>query len=258
MTNEEMKELYRTGEYVCYWATPDNEHWQNRDKWFKTASPTWVIEYRYKLIHKRHADIAEKVAKNPDTEVESTNVYGDDGEPMLFTTAVSFFKWYNEKYEYRLKPQEAKEDEQRQSRNNNNSNMDLERDRETISITAPDGTVYEFEKPNFNIVMHEVRNRFIFGRVNEMPVVIGIDGRILDSDYVSIGKFLTPIKKEWYEYPENFPALVINSKELYLVNSYKDGWVSFRKYEKDAYNLNLEHYRLATKEEVMSLYWKDK
>jgi len=95
--------------------------------------------------------------------------------------------------------------------------------------------------------------------------IIGTEGREFSSRLVS-GKYEMNIqdegrtlklfeistKKQWYENPENFPALIMQEykKELHTVNS--------KEILEQVY-LNLDNgYRLATKDEVMSLYWKEK
>ena len=55
---------------------------------------------------------------------------------------------------------------------------------------------------------------------------------------------LTPIKKEWYEYPENFPALITNGTYMFITVNSKEAWL-----EEDGIT-----WRLATKAELMSLY----
>jgi len=92
--------------------------------------------------------------------------------------------------------------------------------------------------------------------------IIGTEGREFSSRLVS-GKYEMNIqdegrtlklfevstKKQWYENPENFPALLIRGKEIIVITCKSSA----------EYYLNPNTgYRLATKDEVMSLYWKEK
>ena len=67
---------------------------------------------------------------------------------------------------------------------------------------------------------------------------------------------LTPIKKEWYENPDNFPCLItIESGGMVLVHYQVDG-ISYD-YRDNSYNLINGSWKLATKAELMSLYYKE-
>lgn len=75
---------------------------------------------------------------------------------------------------------------------------------------------------------------------------------------------LNPIKKEWYENPDNFPTLVVdNNKKILYVNKYQytkrsnTHWVIYEEMGEDTYRLNLEYHRPATKEEVLTLLVKE-
>ena len=164
--------------------------------------------------------------------------------------------WDGNKFvDYDLNIKKDKEDEQRQSRNNNNSDMDLEKCRETISITAPDGTIYEFEKPEFECELFKCVDNFILGVVYDFrankPLVQSWDLATGNGSNYLIDNCsnLIPIKKKWYEYPENFPALMIEGAT--------GKWFVIE-FEEQYYDYCDGSDRLATKEEVMSLYWKDK
>ena len=249
MAKEEMKELYETGGYVAY--TDNNGVWRKTPK--QSSLIMWNLNHV--LIHKRHAKIAEEVAKNPDVEVEVRDKYTilTSHPPQAKWDFVEyFFEGYSEDEDYRLKPKEEKEDEQRQSRNNNNSDMDLEKNRETISITAPDGIVYGFEKPNsFDVEIERVIGTRAYGYIYNDKLINGIAQQSWDlidgkgSSYLIDGnQNLTPIKKEWYEDENLLPIIVYSDlKGLEILNTFGD---------------KRNSHRLATKEEVMSLYWKNK
>ena len=128
--------------------------------------------------------------------------------------------------------------------------------KDILSITAPDGVVYEFEKPEFEckIFYRNSKYRTIHGIIFEEGNTYSIEwnhaGKVLN---VTLSRGvknynLTPIKKEWYEYPENFPALLKHDWYKIFNTVY---------YMEDVLALN-KHWRLATKEEVMSLYLEDK
>lgn len=87
----------------------------------------------------------------------------------------------------------------------------------------------------------------------------GISSVVWYEDGVSdlqLDKFnLTPIKKEWYEYPENFPALVWYKEDLvYIVGIGEDTLLKNVYWNDVCYP---DDCILATKAELMSLYAGD-
>mgnify|MGYP006995583509 CR=1 FL=1 len=131
-----------------------------------------------------------------------------------------------------------------------------------LSITADDGTVYEFEKPSFECellkVVDELNSQCIIGYTFKNNRVLAtkwhIDGCEMFTGTFSQNVDLTPIAKPWYENEANFPALVT-----------KDG-DTFQVWQKHFFERMLESmlddfangWRLATKQEVDSLYYQDK
>ena len=124
---------------------------------------------------------------------------------------------------------------------------------ETLSITAEDGTVYEFEKPDFDCELLKVyENKKIVGSACDasfghelQPFIWNINGIVISRD--SRIYDITPIKKPWYENEDNFPALLIwNDYDRVVYN------------KNEAINNLEKNWRLATKEEVEALYYDNK
>ena len=93
MNQQQLKELYATGDYVCY--THDKES----TRWYESKKPAFGTNNRtYKLIHHKHSYIAKKVAENPDEQVHH---YIRKGVYQC-VTAKTFFDNYNDKDEFRL------------------------------------------------------------------------------------------------------------------------------------------------------------
>ena len=130
--------------------------------------------------------------------------------------------------------------------------MTKEEMKEAISITSNDGVVYEFNKPKFECELLKVVEDIIIGWYLHSNIVYACGWKLDGTDLSLHEKHLTPIKKPWFEYPENFPALIYCSEyERFEIA------LNIEHLLTDEYVVS-EHIRLATKEEVVSLYWKDK
>ena len=74
----------------------------------------------------------------------------------------------------------------------------------------------------------------------------------MNEEMISLRKELqerdSRIKLEGYEYPENFPALITNGTYMFVKVTSKEGWLA------EDHN----SWGLATKAELMSLYYKEK
>ena len=85
---------------------------------------------------------------------------------------------------------------------------------DTISIIDEDGTVYEFEKPEFECEFWKTIGNTLYGIVYEDGRDVAQQWDIRDGEsfeFIRIGdiKFnLTPVKKQWYEDDNNFPCLI--------------------------------------------------
>ena len=135
-----------------------------------------------------------------------------------------------------------------------------------LSITDDKGVEHKFEVPGFECELLAVGKIRIYGFAYSEDENMTIPCSWFYSGVISEGyssMSLTPIKKElygntwdnpsWYECPENFPCIISNndftkSKVIMHKNYDQSGWI----------NLLSQGWRLATEEEVMSLYWKDK
>lgn len=136
-----------------------------------------------------------------------------------------------------------------------------ENEMETLKIEDENGKVYEFGKPDFECKLHEVFSGLIYGRINNLPARWSLDdgeAKAVGSRYSSIDKHnLTPIKPKWYEDESNFPALMYRqdiSDEEYSPYVTIAGNIAGYK----SLIVRSSMIRLATKEEVESLYYEGK
>ena len=128
---------------------------------------------------------------------------------------------------------------------------------EILSITdEATGKEYKFEKPDwwndkcelFRVYLDEKR---IVGSIKidnsaQFLVKWSFAGQITDG-YGH--EHLTPIKTKWYEDEANFPALVVRDNNI----------IALRSPNKEHYLQAVKDgYRLATKDEVLALYYEDK
>ena len=114
---------------------------------------------------------------------------------------------------------------------------------------------YGFEADFEGEILKEYENQFV-GMVYQNEANLGCSwnkkGRCLQPGYINMN--LKPIKKEWYENPDNFPCIVmqincIDDRELDC------GHIIFRNI--DDFNRFGGDYRHLTKEEVLALLVKE-
>jgi len=138
---------------------------------------------------------------------------------------------------------------------------------ETISIKDKNGKIYEFEKPEFECELLKVKNGMIYGiATNHQNSVCSFQWNTAGSIYSTTAsslkgsgvRNLTPVEPKWYEDENNFPALVKfgNQKSFDTVDYYKHEKNEIWNHQGGYYKP--KEIRLATKEEVLSLYYKDK
>lgn len=123
---------------------------------------------------------------------------------------------------------------------------------------------YGFKKPDFNCeIFKEVQGnksrntkRFIGHVINEdgvsYPCIWEEWGKCEFCTSAKRRKYsLTPLKKEWYEDESNFPCIIVEDDERLILCRNKYEWI-------DLIEQHNESFRLATKEEVLSLYKEEK
>jgi len=128
------------------------------------------------------------------------------------------------------------------------NNGDSDGDKVDMEITDDDGKVYSFEKPKFECELLKVTDKYLYGLIFPKDSEEQIQRWDLEtgrSYFTSmLQDELIPIKpKEEIK----FPALMIN--RYYSFTSVKN---------KEEYLLNLDHWRLATKDELDGLYYEGK
>lgn len=118
---------------------------------------------------------------------------------------------------------------------------------------------YGFEADFEGEILKEIDN-FYYGIVNQYnkfeTITWNLVGRPI-SGSTALNKYelweLKPIKKEWYENPDNFPCLVIHdNKESVLIKYYNK--TNNKLISKDSLvHYSIDRCRPATKEEILSL-----
>jgi len=136
----------------------------------------------------------------------------------------------------------------------------------TLSITDDNGKVYEFEKPEFECELLKVVGLWIVGysKMDEGNLTLMArcwdknTGIMIDSDTIRYFD-LTPIKKQWYEEfidAEPFEIAVVDKGNCIFTATGFDGTMF---YDSNGNEISFAtNLRLATKDEVMSLYWEGK
>jgi len=225
----EIKKLYDTGNYVCYQYLPAIEIWT------KLETVNWSSNYIHRLIHKNHEFIADYVITYPDTIVDVKFLTDVDFHPNKTTD--DFFRTYNpEMFDYRLSLEPKSESEEfygatekdveivKDALKLNDKNFESHCDdifgkdskiKPILSITANDGTIHEFEKPEFDCEFIAIQDNYIYGNITIGGITFVVkwsdEGGVVSSGGATRAYNLVPIEKHWYDSSENFPRIVYNT-----------------------------------------------
>lgn len=257
MNTNEMKELYHTGDYVCYVK-------DERRGWKKINFPTFAHIYstQYTLIHKRDAHIAE-IAKGNSVRIEWLNPHIGMGQ--RWEIGDDFFRKYNPELTYRIKESKPFYDPIVEHLHNTPT--------ETISIGDGDKTEhfakFGFEVPDFECELLKEYLGIIVGTVlltdgTRMAVGWEINGRAIAKDK----KYdLTPLQikveePRWYDLIEDWSCGVpIVDNDTNCIYG-----IGYNKYKNNIENYNgnilinditCGEFRLATKTERDNLFCLD-
>ena len=232
MNTQELKEIYEANPNEWIVLVNFSNNWEKLTK----ETPTFTNALKWKLISIKHKDILEAYLADNDIDIQ---VYFEDE----WFEQLDFIEYYNPDLEYRLK---EKEDVEIPNIHTDKATDMVQDSKEEINNFQDFGFTADFEGE----ILKEVDNKYIgWIKSKTIGLVSGFswfkDGGYADG---SVEYSLTPIKKEWYEYPENFPALMtFGDGMIYLVNSKR----------KALHYLN-NSWKLATKAERNSLYVGDK
>lgn len=118
----------------------------------------------------------------------------------------------------------------------------------------------EFIKPTFKYGIKKIENDLIYGWVEQKKnkvkkeVTWDLQGKLKSG--MKTTYHLKQQPKQWFEYKQNFPAFVIppmqEISEITVIKT-KEDWDEISKFD----IVGLQRYRLATKEEVLSVYFKE-
>ena len=239
MTTTEMKALYEANpeSWIVIWKFShfeDDYHNQWTDMRDDYSDGRFRVDHRaeYKLINIKHKQVLEAYLADNSVEIEYWD-YEIHTDPYWYGIDY-FIENYNPDLEYRLK---EKEDEMRDRENNSIYSEFGDGDDNNVDIdTLPLNSFQDYNPTRIEVIGKDGRE--FTKRLDNAYYDISIqdDGR-------TIKLFEKEIKKEWYEYPENFPALITNTHMFVTVNS-KEEWLA-----EDGIT-----WRLATKAEMLSLY----
>ena len=214
-----------------------------RNNWIKIFSPDFDERNKYQLIHIKHKDILEAYLADNSVEIEGllpiTNGW--------WTLIPDFIETYCPDFEYRLK-------EKKDGKQNREDNINININNDTKHRNRTDGNkLNNFQDFGFTAdfegeILKEVDNT-LYGIARRKPISWNkkTGMRIIDGS-TWITTDLTPIKRPWYEYPENFPILLIRKKV----------WKMFAIPNFNIRMINEQGWRLATKAELMDLYYLNK
>ena len=205
---------------------------QRGNEWKICVEDSFIDSNNIVAIHKKHESILNAVLSDNSVEILATLA------PKTVSTikGCDFISTYNESWDYLLV------------------------EKETLTIKDGD-KVYEFEKPDFEIVLDRVVNGKVFGFKVEHDLmcfwdekgictVIGAGVQLVQRFYHNECWNLTPIVKEkpWYEVESNFPRICwYGNRELESVIMVKNK-VKYLKYINHAKTLDP-----LTNEEIESL-----
>ena len=279
MTTKQMKEIYEANpdEWIALWSATIG--WMKHGAWLKTSTPAFIDENHYKLIHIKHKDILSAWLADNSVEIEFRYGIGTKFE-STWNTSSYFIENYNPDLEYRLRDKSSwckecnmykrdcicrikeKEDVKTLSKQSSQSiSSELSDSSNTSDIGLPNinsFTAHGFEVPDFEGEIFYINNKYgtIHGIVLEEGSSYSIEwnhaGQVLNITLSRGVKSynLTPIKKEWYENPENFPAMLIRDTEERMGYIQVDNKEQFIKRHRQG-------FRLITKAERDRLFCKE-
>lgn len=279
MDTNELKALYEanTESWIAIWRFTDERFtdeyttsWTNMKDDYSDGRFIVNSFAEYKLIHIRHKDILEAYLAGNSVEIEyefNEETHHNAG----WYTEYNFVENYGPDLEYRLKEEEDVETLFEQSSQSISS--ELSDSSNTSDIGLPNinnfkdfGFTGDFEGE----ILKEVDEYYIgyikwddniytccWTEPGNCEMTLMEKGSSFDTCSAWQSEYnLTPIKKEWYENPDNFPCLItIESGGMVLVHYQVDG-ISYD-YRDNSYNLINGSWKLATKAELMSLYYKE-
>ena len=255
MDTNELKALYEanTESWIAIWRFTDERFtdeyttsWTNMKDDYSDGRFIVNSFAEYKLIHIRHKDILEAYLAGNSVEIEyefNEETHHNAG----WYTEYNFVENYGPDLEYRLKEEEDVETLFEQSSQSISS--ELSDSSNTSDIGLPN--INNFQDFGFTAsfegeILKEVENIYI-GWVKANHGVIPMCWFKNGNTFLTHSNFkLTPIKKEWYENPENFPCLVSSG--------YNFAYVATQSRIDEYLNYG---WKLATKAELMSLYCKE-
>jgi len=235
MNPEEIRKLFSTGNYIWY----GNSKYEKINEWHKgTLQSPWQFDtLNYRLIHKKHKEVADRVSSDSTTKVmQKTNPHQGWIEDN------DFFANYQEWHEYKLEIVTT-------------DTINI------IAIATEDGEIYEFENIN-NLKRLEYLSSCYDGHIVKVTtensystaIIYNNDWTIVNvpqnfTDYKQGIFKLIPIKKPWYENPDNFPVIVINEEGIFDLLQRS----SLKCSVKDITDYLDTGWRPATKEELLTL-----
>jgi hypothetical protein len=235
-----LEDKYKTGDYICVakWAHK-SKLWYDQKHKYPFADDKLSNCTDVKLIHKKHESILDAYFKDRRVKIEV------EGLSLSDTNKGDFIDTYNEEWNYTsisTTPSMLSDSE-----------IDfLLSDAKPLNNFREYGFTADFEGE----ILKKV-GEYYMGYIIEdsgLPLSANWDKQGLEYtkqglQYSMITVYnLKPIIKHWYNDESNFPAIIINiaTNEFELLN------------KQNFYKHNSDIYRLATKSEIESLYYKDK
>jgi len=132
-----------------------------------------------------------------------------------------------------------------------------------LVVTDSNGTEHKFEQPSFECELLKVVDNKIVGYLllsgGIYPCYWDTEGKCWrQNDTPDIKEFnLTPTL-EWYEIEDNFPCHITNGEGHQAILTYGSGGIGYDTRDMQYKLKDNTNWRLATKEEVLSVYYKGK
>jgi len=250
---KKFEKIYKSGEWICLVRYTDiSQNWHIAKEPFQDTINT---DLEIKLIHKKHEHILDAYLKGEVKKIEAYR-WSDLIVPFNENCIDTFIEKYNPEYFYYADNKIMKPLDKDFAKIIDDNIMDLIDDKPKNNFKD-----YGFEADFEGDIFKEI-NGYFYGIIKTtstrfLPIMWNEKGKQCEVYTVSLYN-LTPIKKEWWENKNYLNKVFYDTCEdcLTILDWFDNkGNVKMQNFSKI---FRHERFRLATKEEVKTLYYKEK